>query len=52
MCPSRIERTASAIGSLKSSPSTSTVYSAVIEPEGDVPERSRSFGSSAKTEGV
>src|SRR5881227_3625129 len=32
MCPSRIERAVSAIGSLWSSPSTSTVYRPVIEP--------------------
>ena len=32
MCPSRIDRAVSAIGSLWSSPSTSTVYSPVIEP--------------------
>src|SRR3954447_22216345 len=50
--PSRIERTASAIGSLKSSPSTRTVYRPVIEPTSLVPERSRSFGSMANTLGV
>ena len=49
MWPSRMPRTASAIGSFMSSPSTSTVYRAVIEPEGEVPERSSSFGSIAKT---
>src|SRR3954471_2669705 len=52
MWPSRIERTASAIGSLKSSPSTRTVYRPVIEPTSLVPERSRSFGSMANTLGV
>jgi hypothetical protein len=41
------------MGSLRSSPSTSTVKSAVIEPpDGLVPHRSQSSGSSANTEGV
>ena len=52
MWPSRIERTESATGSFMSSPSTRTVYNAVIDPSGLVPERSSSLGSSAKTDGV
>ena len=59
MWPSRMPRTASAIGSLWSSPSTSTVKRPVIGPAvvpsgriGPGPARSSSFGSSVKTVGV
>ena len=45
MWPSRIERTASAIGSFMSSPSTSTVYRPVIDPRSLVPARSSRRGS-------
>ncbi|MNH46211.1 hypothetical protein D3C79_1088900 [compost metagenome] len=45
MCPSRIERVSSAIGSFMSSPSTRTVYRAVIEPRLDCPARSIRRGS-------
>ena len=41
-------RTASQIGSLKSSPSTSTVKNPVIEPCRKLPARSKIFGRSAK----
>src|SRR5918996_431125 len=52
MWPSRIERTASATGSLWSSPSTSTVYIAVMLPlPRTAPARSSSVGSSANTDG-
>ena len=46
MCPSRMPRTVSAMGSLVSSPSTSTVYTPVIEPRRKFPLRSSSLGSS------
>ena len=39
------------IGSLKSSPSTSTVYNPVIDPLSEVPARSNSFGISEYTLG-
>ena len=39
----------SVIGSLKSSPSTKTVYSPVIEPFSEQPARSRSFGGVGKS---
>ena len=45
-------RTASATGSFMSSPSTSTVISAVIEPRVPLPARSSSCGSAANTLGV
>ncbi len=51
MWPSRIPRAASATGSFMSSPSTSTVYSAVMVPVSAGPARSSSRGSSAKTDG-
>ena len=51
MCPSRIDRAVSAIGSLWSSPSTSTVYSPVIDPVEPVPAFSSSCGIIAKTLG-
>lgn len=41
----------SAMGSVMSSPSTSTVYSAVIDPLWFMPTRSISFGSVANTDG-
>ena len=44
-------RAVSVIGSLKSSPSTRTVYSPVIEPLSEVPARSRSLGISEYTLG-
>jgi hypothetical protein len=50
-CPSRIERAASEIGSLWSSPSTSTVYNPVIEPRSAAPARSSRRGSSENTLG-
>ena len=49
MWPSKIERAVSVIGSLKSSPSTSTVYSPVIEPLSALPALSKSFGISEYT---
>ena len=52
MWPSRMARTASQIGSLKSSPSTRTVKNPVMEPRGKLPARSKTRGSRAKTEGV
>ena len=50
--PSSMLRMASEIGSLKSSPSTSTVYKPVMLPREKFPVRSRSLGSAANTEGV
>ena len=52
MWPSRMARTASQIGSLKSSPSTSTVKKPVMEPRWKLPARSSTLGSRLKTEGV
>ena len=54
MWPSRMPRTASAIGSLWSSPSTSTAKTPVINPEPcrPGPARSSSRGRSEKTEGA
>ncbi len=51
MCPSRIPRTSSAIGSSMSPPATRMVYKAVIEPFAEFPVRSSKRGSMAKTEG-
>ena len=51
MCPSKMLRAVSVIGSLKSSPSTSTVYNPVIDPLSEVPARSNSFGISEYTLG-
>ena len=47
-----MERTASEIGSLKSSPSTSTVKKPVIDPRRKLPARSKIFGSRLNTDGV
>ena len=52
MWPSRMARTASQIGSLKSSPSTSTVKNPVIDPMLKLPARSKILGSRLKTDGV
>ena len=51
MWPSRMARTASQMGSLKSSPSTSTVKKPVMEPRSKLPARSQTFGSRLKDGG-
>ncbi len=51
MCPSRMDRAVSAIGSLWSSPSTRTVYRPVMDPVTPVPAFYSSVGIIANTLG-